>query len=458
MTIDDVEDQLPKGSSPWSVWGVRLVALLTVAMAISLGFAWIQQSYRGVSVNTELSFPANDRPWMPVGTTPVPISGNHYFGDFQLPYGWALNVRNSQSPYLSSEIPANYPPLSILFFVPFTIFPVKIATMLFLLLSAVVFSLPLWLLLSPLRISYRCIMLAPIVLVTTPFLGMLDRGNNIGIAIGLIAWAALAWRSERLLWCGVFLAAAIALKAYPAVLLVVPIALRRYRFSALVATSALGINLLALAFIPGGYGKNLHAAVPAMTSQRLTNLSQFDSWSLYSLLPKTVGLLLGPDHASRFLFPSRILLWLPSILYLVLVFVIIRRQRVPQWCWGALSLASIQLVVPLSGAYTTGWACLAAIWFAWGSLIQAEPITSDNEAVNKENMPLRIVLMLALSASLVPSIFRIYGTGGLSISATRFLSPALLFVTLCLALAKSLMPQETVSTLETAEEPAFLAA
>jgi len=74
-------------------------------------------------------------------------------------------------------------------------------------------------------------------LVTTPFISLLDRGNDIGIAVGLIAWALWAWRSERWVLCGAFLAAAIALKAYPAALLVVPLALRRYRFTALVAGS-----------------------------------------------------------------------------------------------------------------------------------------------------------------------------------------------------------------------------
>ncbi len=52
--------------------------------------------------------------------------------------------------------------------------------------------------------------------------------------------------------CAVFLVGAIALKAYPAALLVVPLALRRYRFTALVAGSAVVVNLLVLAVFPGG--------------------------------------------------------------------------------------------------------------------------------------------------------------------------------------------------------------
>jgi hypothetical protein len=421
------------------------LALLLVMTAISLGYEWVEQFYRGVAVNGILSFPSFDAPWMPVHTAQVAIIGNHYFGDFQLPYGWGLNVRENISPYLGSAIPANYPPLAILFYVPFTFLPVKFATGLFLVLTSVVFILPLWILLSPLRSTYRCIMLVPIVLMAAPFISTLDRANNIGIGIGLAAWSLVAWRNERWLWCGILLAAAIAFKVYPVALLVVPLALRRYRFAVLVAVAVVSSNLLALACIPGGFVQNLRAVIPAMTSQRLTTgESQLTSLSLYSLVPKVAGLLFGPGYTAQYLEPDRFLLWLPSVLYLVFVFIIIQRHRVPQWCWGPLGLASIQLVVPQSGAYTAGWACLGAIWFASGSLIRDGLKDGDEISVYQDDKPLRISLMLALTASLVPSIFSILGAGGFSTSATRFLSPALLFVTLCLAMAKSFSPPPVV--------------
>ena len=101
-------------------------------------------------------------------------------------------------------------------------------------------------------------------LLTTPFVSFLDRGNDIGIVVGLVVLSIWAWRSEKGILCVVFLVGAIALKAYPAALLVVPLALRRYRFTALVAGSAVVVNLLVLAVFPGGYIHNLRAVVPAL--------------------------------------------------------------------------------------------------------------------------------------------------------------------------------------------------
>lgn len=424
-------------------WGIRLIALLIAVTSISLGYAWVDQFYRGIAVNSILSFPALDYPWMPVHTAPVAIIGNHYFGDFQLPYAWALNVRDSLSPYLSSAIPANYPPLAIIILIPFTVFPIKVATAIFLALSAVVFVLPLWLMLSPLRPALRCLILVPISLMSSPFISMLDRGNDIGIGLALIAWTLWSWRSGRWVWCGVFLTTAIAVKAYPVALLIVPLALRRYRFTVIVLSAAIFLNFAALLLIPGGFTRNLRVVLPSMTSQQLTTGTQLTSWSMYSLLPKLSGMLLGPAHISQFLHPNRFVLWLPSVLYLIVVFTIIRQRRVPQWCWGGLSLASIQLVVPISGVYTTGWACLAAIWFIQGSFIQSGRSLDNGRADLEENMALRILFMLAIVASLVPSVFSIPGAGGFGVVATRLLSPALILLTVCLAFVKSFQRKDS---------------
>jgi hypothetical protein len=432
----------------WSRWGVRLVALVTIATSISLAFIWIEQFYRGVQVNSIIVFRAADAPWMPTGTNAVPVIGVHYFGDFQLPYGWALNIREGLSPYLSSAIPANYDPFVIVSLIPFTILSMKTATVLFLLMSAFIFLFPLWLLLSPLRTPYRLLILGPLAIVTTPLATMLDRGNIIGVAIGCCAAALVAWRNERWLWCGIFLAAAIALKGYPAALLVVPLALRRYRFTLLVAFSALALNLAALAIIPGGYVRNLRAAIPAMTSLRLVSGSQMQFWGLYSLIPKVVGLLTGPAHLAYLLNPGRIVVDIPSVIYLVLLYIVIRSNRVPQWCWGSLSLACIQLIGPVGGTYTTGWACAAALWFAWGSFLPEGAIRKSSNSDSEDDLLLRILLMLAITASLTPSVFSVFGIDQFGVPANDLLSPALLFVTLCVAVVKSLLPRRAQVTFE----------
>jgi hypothetical protein len=426
-------------SSPWSSWGVRLLALVSMALAICLGWDWIQSFYRAVAVNAQLSHSAGDQPWMPLDSIARPIIGNHYFGDFQLPLAYASNLRHSLSPYLSSAIPENYPPFTSMVFVLFSFLPLKISAVLYLALSAAIFLVPLWLLLSPLKIEYRVIFLVPLAVLTVPFISLLDRGNDIGIAVGLVAWALWAGKSERWVLCGIFAAAAIAFKGYPAAILIVPLALRRYRFTALVAGSALALNLLSLLMFPGGYLKNLRAVPAAMISYKLNGgVTQLESWSLFSLIPKTAGLLLGPSAANGLLTPDRALLWLPSVLYLIAVYFLIRRARVPQWCWGPLALASIQLIVPLSFAYTAAWAPLSAIWFAWGHLVKdsmEEPHTN-----RPATLALRILILLGLMAALVPSVFTIPGPDGFTTPLTPYLSPLFMFVSLCVATAYAILP------------------
>jgi hypothetical protein len=444
-------------SSPWSSWGVRLITLVSVALAICLGWDWIQAFYRTVAVNAQLSFPAGDQPWMPLDSVARPIIGNHYFGDFQLPLGYASNLRHALSPYLSSAIPENYPPFTSIVFVLFSFLPLKVSAGVYLVLSAAIFLVPLWLLLAPLKVEYRVIFLIPLAILTVPFISFLDRGNDIGIAMGLVAWALWAWRSERWVLCGAFAAAAIAFKGYPAAILIVPLALRRYRFTAFVAGSAVILNLLSLLAFPGGYLKNLRAVPSAMISYKLNGgATQLASWSLFSLIPKTAGLLVGPSAAHGLLTPNRALLWLPSVLYLVGVYFLIRRRRVPQWCWGPLALASIQLIVPLSFAYATAWAPLSAIWFAWGHLIE-DPVDEPDRRGPGILLALRILVLMGLIASLVPSTFTLPGPDGFTTPLTEYLSPLFMFASLCVATAYSFLPSPSEAPPAFPEDHAILA-
>jgi hypothetical protein len=427
---------------PWSVWGIRLAAVLSVALAVSLGWSWIELFYRGVAVNTQMSFVSSDQPYMPLHTIAKPIIGVHYFGDFQLPLGYATNIiRHSISPY-GTDI---YPPISQFLFIPFTFLPLREAAFIYLLLSAVVFLLPLWLLLSPLKVEYRIMFLTPVAVLTSPFISFLDRGNDIGIVVGLVAWATWAWRSDRLVLCGTFLAAAIALKVYPAGLLVVPLALRRYRFATIVAATAAFANLLALVVIPGGYLQNLRGFISAQGIKTAPS-NQLFSWSLYSIIPKTAGLLIGPSAVSQLLAPRGLITWLPAILYLGGLYFVIRRGRVPQWCWGPLSLATIQLLDPVSFVYTTAWAPVAAIWFAWGYLVDTR-VHPPSGGDATEWVALRIMVICALTATVAPSVIPISGAGGFETLGAQYLSPLILLVTLCTAVVISIWPsaRESVS-------------
>ena len=318
----------------------------------------------------QLSFLPSDPPLMPAYTMAKPVLGVHYFGDFQLPLGYAINLRHSISPYVGPSLPTSYPPLAEWFFVPFSFLPLNISVLIYLLLSGALFLVPLWLMLAPLKPEYRIILLTLVAVLTAPFISLLDRGNDIGIAVGLIAWAMWAWRSERWVLCGTFFAGAIALKAYPAALLVVPLGLRRYRFAAIVASSAIAVSVIPLLFFPKGIVRNyscngvscnvVKVCFPSAAAAELESLLGHTEYGRVDFRP--IGGESSADAEPR-------LIWLPSVLYLCGIYFVIRRGRVPQWCWGPLSLATVQLLVPVSFVYTAAWAPIAAIWYAWGNFV-----------------------------------------------------------------------------------------
>jgi hypothetical protein len=334
-------------------------------------------------------------------------------------------------------------PATQVFFAAFTFLPFRLGAFTYLALCAATLLVPLWLLLSPLKPSYRVVFLTIAVVLTTPFVSVLDRGNVIAIGVGLVAWALWAWRSERWVWCGIFLVAAIAIKETPVALLIVPFALRRYRFTALVAASVVASNLIAILIVPGGFFRNLRAMLPAVLSQQnwYPASEKSYSWGLFSVIPKTAGLLIGPTAANHLYATTSILLWLPSVLYLGCLYIVIRRGRVPQWCWGPLSLASIQLILPLSFAYATLWAPVAAVWYARGYLVETHQTRPNNEG-SVGWVTLRIALLLALTVSLAPSVFTIAGSGNFDTPLTEYLSPVILLITMLVAVILSFRPVE----------------
>ncbi len=293
-------------SNSSSRWGVRLLAVLSLGLAVTGTWAWVEVSYRGVPVNAQLSYPATDGRFAAIPPTkPKSIIGVHYFSDFQLPLARANNLRHSINPY-DTKLSAQYPPVSKVPFLALSYLPLDLAAFIFLAVSAAVFLVPLWFLLEPAGWEARVVFLAVAAVLTAGFVSFLDRGNAAGLAAGLVGCALLAWKHDRWVWCGALLVAAISLKVSPAGLLVVPLALRRYRFTIWVIASTVIVNLMGLLIYPGSYFHNLRQVVPSLTGYRFATQSWFASWSLYSTIPKTVGLLFGRDatRARSFIRPA----------------------------------------------------------------------------------------------------------------------------------------------------------
>ena len=421
-------------------WAERLLAVSSALLAVAIIFLWVRQFYQGAAPNAVLSYGGSDAPYMPGGLVPHTILGIHYFGDFQIEYGYGHLLRTGLSPYLGSYIHDDQSPLSAALFSVLSFVRLTRAAFVYFVITIAGILVPTWFLLRPWRATRRVMFLSIVGLLSLGSIATLDRGNDLGITFGLIALSCLGWKMERFWICGAALALAIAFKGYPAALLIVPLGLRRYRFAVTVAASALMANLAVLIIFPGGYVSNLRNVVPALTSLRLHTGTQLLSWNIYSLVPKFVGLVSGPDISPRLTTPNSNILWLFSVGYLVVVWFIVARQRVPQWCWGPLALASLQVVVTLSYAYATIWAFLGCIWFACGNLVPvADPLMSDRRA-----KLLRYSVLAMLAVTSAPSAVQLIGVQGYQTPLTQLLSPLLVIWTLGLALFCSIASESSI--------------
>jgi hypothetical protein len=242
---------------PGRDYAVQYAAVAAGGFAAFLVTAYVGATYLGAfDFASVLSFQANDWPFnirtLPDSSFAV---GIHYFGDFLATWRQSAVA----SPYVTdaSLWPSNYPPAVHLLFRPLTWLPYHVALFVFLTASAVAVIGPMWFAFRTRPAAQRVLLVVSGVVLTGPFLSMLDRGNLQGVVSGLVIVAALLLASRRDLWAAICIGLAAALKGYPLILIVILIHRRRWRVSAGALGVFCGITLLALLTFGGGIAANL---------------------------------------------------------------------------------------------------------------------------------------------------------------------------------------------------------
>jgi hypothetical protein len=232
---------------------------VSIMFAIGAALSFIVASYlaRG-SIQLFFSYHGAD------GTTgyassisPSPL-GVHYFGDYLLPR-WQSEL---SSPWYISDISQgpinNYLPFTMGLFWIFSQLPYWPSFMLYIAIPLLAILVIVWKSLEVNRHYDRLKVIIVALVMTSPFVSMLDRGN---VQIWLVAAMAISvflfLRDHQTLGA-VFLGVAIALKGYPIFLIALWVRARRWRdVSVAVATSAL-LTLVPLVFYEGGITRNLN--------------------------------------------------------------------------------------------------------------------------------------------------------------------------------------------------------
>lgn len=427
-----------------SPWGRRLIAGLTVGLALAAVRLWVGVFYLGTPVNTILVWRAEDKPALPPSEyQPEALLGVHYFGDFQEGLSWgALIVERSASPY---DLMVTYLPAAVWPFAALASLPTQAAFAIYLSAMALGILVPIWLMTAMIRTSERIMVLCLLGVLTVPFIGTMDRGNLQGVVIAAIGFALWAASTKRWRLMACLLVLAICLKGYPIFLLIVPIAYGKWRLAALITLSAGAISGVLFALMPGGIAHNVSNYVTALRSFGGMSIPDYN-YSFVGALQQAAAVPVGDSLAAGLARQPGLSLLIAAA-WLLLIWILIVGGRVPQWCWGPLALASLQVITPISYAYSLTWAGLAGVWFLRGELIPNPParVGRSPEALSpSQEVFLRILTMSALMVTLVPMGLAVT-TGEVTTTLAPLLSPVAIAATGVAALTLTLKRPRALS-------------
>ena len=412
------------------MWGDRLLAGLALALFVSLGLAWISLIYLEQPVERILSFNPDDLGALTGRNDAARVLGLHAFGDFQLPRLWGQEVLAGSYP---DPVPP-YLPMSFAYGSFFSSLTPGWAVGVHQVLTIVLISGSAWLAMTGVRRSIKIVIVTLTSLITLPMLAVLDTGNIQGIVIGCLFLGIVLLQRERPGLASVALALAISFKGYPIVILVWPLALGYWAFALRTAGIAISANLFLFAVIPGGLVSNIDRYISALFSRPDQGMIDAES-SLASAVIK-VNQALGSPFSMQGSGPTLAELSI-GLGWLLLVLLLIRSRRLPQWLDAFLALSLLQMSIPTTYNYALGWASIAAIWFGQGRLLGSSHSDANSSPSDSGLAALRWVTIAALVATLTPFGFRTFVNDAV-VNVSTIASPALVFTVGVLATIHSL--------------------
>lgn len=379
-------------------------------LVVTLWYLWVKVYYFGdVDGLAVLSSIRADRP--PVPNVPWQL-GAHYFGDFLLPYEQAL-FPNPWVDYPSIHNANSYPPVLVGIFKLLTLLPYHVALVLFLALNAVSLVIPVVVAARRMALSRVLVGLCLLVLLTFPFLMVVDRGNAQGLLVVPLYVFVVAWRERRWRRAATALAVAASLKLYPALLAMVLVSERRFRDAALAVAAPVAVTIVLFDLFPGGLSATLNTFMAALfpfsapTVERIT----VSNYSVVGMFANFFTATLGPASP-----PVTWLLGHPSIfglLYLAAAAAVVYARSLPFVVRVACALSVLTFAVPLSYGYT-----LCFVFVVIAELLRAAAVDGPEGELPR---PLALALAVALTTTLALWPFAFPATG---ISVGTVLVPA----------------------------------
>ena len=332
-----------------------LSSIYLVVFAVSVISSLALLFYTQKDLYSIWSFQVSDPPWLPPGFSPTNIVGPHTFGDFQLPYTLAL----TSNPYDWSFYNVTMP-LGFMLFTLLTIFPIKSATFIFLIVGLLFFGKTLVDYFGPSR-NYK--MYSSIFLLCSlPILICLDRGGLQIIALAFM-FKGLSWyrdnstiySKQNKLRSNFYLAVAVSMKIY----LILPLILIIFveKKTLVFLKSFTGIFLSANLFLSFFYGGPIKV-VKGLAQGYLFQTGNTDPGWIFGgvSFSKFIASVYFYNHSfsesTDFATVYQRYVFLPGLLYFIAIFFLVINQEFKSNYKIAVILTTIFLVTPVSGAYT----------------------------------------------------------------------------------------------------------
>ena len=260
--------------------GANLLVFQLILNSVSFIAAYVLSSYfqRGRFDQLFLN-DAIDIPPVPESFYPGPL-GVHTFSDFLQPL-WQSHL--SPSPYIGKN--SSYPPGANGVFWLLNKFPYWQAFCIFAVTSLLAFTYPFWRTFKNLESPNPIIHVLGGLWLTFPVLVALDRGNIQLLTSGLIILAFYFEKRKNSVLAGFFLGAAISLKVYPLLFILIFLRKKAWRSSAYTVLAAGFMTVVPLLLFRGGLKLNVRSLTHNLSTSQddLSSLALFANNSLKAL-------------------------------------------------------------------------------------------------------------------------------------------------------------------------------
>lgn len=227
-------------------------AILTFVIASYLNRGSIQQIF---------SFIGNDSPAGYVDSVrPKPI-GVHYFGDYLLPR-WQSRMNSPWFIKDPTQGPLNnYLPFTMTVFWIYSHFSYWTSFVIYLSLPLTLLIGVIWKSLTFHSISEKVYFTISTVVLTFPFISLIDRGNIQIYLTAMLALSLYLFAKKHETWAAFALGFAIALKGYPIFLIAIWVRARRWKDVFVAGVTSVALTVVPLVFYEGGITRNLSRIV-----------------------------------------------------------------------------------------------------------------------------------------------------------------------------------------------------